>query len=256
MDGRLARLDPFGHLSAPYLAQTWLGLLLAFHGLWLLVALVLSRTEDLPYLAALASALALAAACSHPAAKSTLLGAWVLWWAYRLAGSPGLHAGLVVLMAMSIYVTARLVLAWRRQGASAVRVGYGHPLTDDASWPELAGLTKAERKLVVARARAHVGRPKNSLRRLAIGAAIGLAIGLLELAFFPPPDSDGSARTVEPARSMLALVLILPLLAAADPRDTDGLVRRALREHVLPEFERQPWLWAAERRSARTGSAR
>jgi hypothetical protein len=133
-----------------------------------------------------------------------------------------------------------------------VRVGRGHPVADDRSWPELAGLTSAERKLVVARARARVGRPKDFTRRLLIGAAIALAIGLLELAFFPAPDSDGRPRTVEPARSTLAFVFVISLLAVTDPRDPDGAVHRALREHALPEFERQPSLWDASRRAART----
>jgi hypothetical protein len=157
---------------------------------------------------------------------------------------------------MSVYAVARLVLAWRREGAAAVRVGRGHRLSDDARWPELAGFTPGERKLLVARARARLGRPDGFTRRLLAGAALALAIALLELALFPPFDSDGRANTVEPARTTLALVLIFPLLAAADPRATEGPLRRALRDHVLPEFERQPWLWDAERRASSTRSAR
>jgi hypothetical protein len=102
MSGRLARFDLFGHLSAPYLVQTWIGMLLCLHGVWMLIALGLGGPDDVPYFAGLAALLVLAAVCSHPAAKTALLGAWVLWWAYRFARSPGFHAGLVVLLSMSL----------------------------------------------------------------------------------------------------------------------------------------------------------
>jgi hypothetical protein len=256
MNGRLARLDHFGHLSAPFLLQGWIGGMLVLHGISLAFALFLYGPPDRAILAALVAGLALAGAARHPAVKLALLAAWVGWWTYRFAYWPGFDFAIALMMAMSLYVIARVALAWGRDGTQAVRVGRGYPPSERPSWPELAGLTKRERRLVLRRARARAGRPAVSMLRTPafwIWTAVLLAISLLELYWFPPPAGENGVRI---ARSTLAWLVIVPLLLTGDPEDRNDEIRRALREHVLPEFEQQPWLRDAARRAERTGSAR
>jgi hypothetical protein len=151
---------------------------------------------------------------------------------------------------MSLYVIARVAAAWREGGTTAVRVGWREPVFRTEDWPELAGLTRREKRLVLARARARLPRPKILSRRLLVGFAASLAILLLEFFLYPPPDTDSNPRTVELARSELGVLLILPFMTMIDPRDQEGLLRSTLRENVLPEFWQQPWLWDRPRREA------
>ena len=112
------RLDPFGHLTARTLVQTWLGALFAIHCLWILSALFMGTRFGLALLAAMWLGLAGALLLSHPAAKLVVLGAWVGWWSYRFLRWPGLHPGIVLMMVTSAYVVVRTVFAWRRGGVT------------------------------------------------------------------------------------------------------------------------------------------
>jgi hypothetical protein len=248
----VSRLDPFGHLSAPALVQGWLGGLTVLHVLWVLGAAIGGNALDLAVFAALLAGVVVALVSPHPAVKAVVLGVWVGWWTVRFARWPGFHIGVALMMLMSLYVVARLLLAWRRSGTAAVWAGWEYPLSDRLGWPELAGFTKRERRLLLGRAFGRIARPRKLTRRASAWIGVGLAISLLELLLYPPPASEGVAL----ARSGLALLVIFPVLLSHDTRDLEESARRALRDHVLPEFEQQPWLWSAERRAARTGSAR
>ena len=241
---RLALLDPFGRLSPPCLVQTWLTTLIGFHCLWVLASLVMGRWMDLVYYTAMLGGLVVAVLASHPALKVGLLAAWVGWWTYFFARWPGLHPGIVLMMGMSAYVAARVAWAWRREGAEAVRVGARRPLVSTLDWPELSGLTQQERRLVLGRARGALPRPRAFSYRFLFILVAGLAVTLLEL-FFPPRATDSHPRTVQPG-----LIAIVAVLVTRDPREDEEALRRALREHVLPGFWREPWNWDRTRREA------
>lgn len=156
MGDGFGRFDPIGHLGARRLLQTWLGVLVVLHCLWALVALLAGRWGDLAYLAVMLGGLVAAYELSHPAAKLGLLGAWVGWWLVRFIRWPEPAFGFFLLMLASLYVIARVAHAWRVEGTAALRVGNRHALSPTETWPELAGLSKGEKRLLLSRARQHV----------------------------------------------------------------------------------------------------
>jgi hypothetical protein len=230
--------DPFGHLSARTLLQTWLGSLVVLQCLWLLGSLFLGGWRELAVRAALLAGLGVAWAALHPAAKLCALAAWM---ATAIVTGGQVHLGLALLMGMTAYVMARAAFEWRRRGASELRVGFRRRILPTGEWAELHGLTRAEQRVVVGRAAA----PREIVWwRLHVGCAVLLGIGVLEIWLQPPSDS---ARL---PTSLLGAIFIAPYLAMVDPRSQEESIRRSLRERVLPEFRRQPWLWDHARREA------
>jgi hypothetical protein len=222
--GRLAKLDPFGMLSTAYVLAVWIAGLLLLNGLWLLAA----------------------PALSHPAAKLGFLGAWAAWCGYCFAFRPGLDFGIAWLVAMSAYVVVRTVITWRREGVDSLRVGWRRPLVATDRWPELAGLSTSERRVVLSRARAALPRRRIFSPRVWAVMAVLLGLALLEgFVRSPDPDPGASLPTL-----FLTWLLILPLVIGHDPRSDEGPMREALRERVLPQFWREPWLWDRARREA------
>jgi hypothetical protein len=256
MSQRWRRLDPCGHLPAPFLLQAWLGSLLGLHVVFALFALGFGRVWELAILAAMAGGLGLALWLSHPAAKLALLGAWAGWWTLRFALWPGVHLGVVLMLVTSLYVAVRVAWAWRREGVDAGRIGWGVPPDPAATWPELAGLTEGERRLVLRRAARELPRPRLfTVRTLSIFLA-GMAVVGLELVLLPSPAS-GTTGVALPQSGLWLWAIAGIVVASIDPREQEAILRRALRERVLPKFWQQPWHWDRARREAHggTGSA-
>jgi hypothetical protein len=201
MGGRLARLDPFGQLSAGPLLQSWITVLAIFHGLGLLAALVLAGPLDVVSLAVFGAGFVLAGLSTHPAVKVAVLALWVGWWTYRFARVAGFHLGVGLLMLTSLWVIARVAFAWRRDDGASLRIGWRTPSLGPLDWPELAGLSERERQLVLWRARAHLPRPPAFPPRVLVGMGILSVIAMLELALFPPRAGNGSASLRPPSHS-------------------------------------------------------
>jgi hypothetical protein len=69
----LEKLDPFGHLSARTLLQSWLGSLVGIHCLWILIPLFMGQWLDLAYVAALFQIPEEGPDCSRPGCGSATL---------------------------------------------------------------------------------------------------------------------------------------------------------------------------------------